>query len=97
MSVIPSTTLGCSVKRPTKSPYSEDSPAKVESPRLWYTVGSFSQAGTLAVLSASVRKIGLYGNDVAGSRAGKVPPPAYVLSSKAVPVASLYGLACLDT
>jgi hypothetical protein len=36
--VLPSTTSGCSVKRssrPTKSPYVEDSPAKVESPRLW--------------------------------------------------------------
>ena len=38
MSIIPSTTAGCSVNRsssPKKSPYSEVSPANVELPRLW--------------------------------------------------------------
>ena len=38
MSIIPSTTVGCSVNRssrPTKSPYSEFSPVNVELPRLW--------------------------------------------------------------
>ena len=38
MAIIPSTTVGCSVKRssrPTKSPYSEFSPENVELPRLW--------------------------------------------------------------
>ncbi len=62
MSIIPSTTSGRSVKRssrPTKSPYSLDSPAKVESPRLWYIVRSLSQAGTLTVASASLGKTGV--------------------------------------
>ncbi len=59
-----------------KSPYSLDSPAKVESPRLWYSVGSFSHAGTLTVSSASDRNTGVYGNEVAGSSSGKVSPAA---------------------
>ncbi|CPU66040.1 Uncharacterised protein [Mycobacteroides abscessus] len=33
--------------RPSKSPYVTDSPVHVELPRLWYSVGSLSQAGTL--------------------------------------------------
>ena len=61
---------------PTKSPYSADSPAKVESPRLWYSVGSFSQAGTLTVSSAGVRKTGTFGNEVFLSSGGNVSPPA---------------------
>ena len=76
---MPLSTAGCSVNRssrPTKSPYSALSPANVESPRLWYSVGSFSQAGTFTVLSASLRKVGVYGNDVAASRAGNVFVPA---------------------
>ena len=49
-----------------KSPYVEDSPAKVESPRLWYIVGSLSQAGVLASSSPSARN-GVYGKDPASS------------------------------
>ena len=45
-----------------KSPYVEDSPAKVESPRLWYIVGSLSHAGVLASSSPSWRK-GVYGKE----------------------------------
>ena len=55
MSVIPSTTSGRSVKRssrPKKSPYWLSSPVKVVLPRLWYIVGSLSQAGTLRSSSA---------------------------------------------
>ena len=47
----PFTTVGCSVmrsSRPSKSPYVTDSPVQVELPRLWYSVGSLSQAGVLA-------------------------------------------------
>ena len=58
MSIIPSTTSGCSVNRssrPTKSPYSEFSPANVESPRLWYSVRSLSQSGDLTVASSRGR------------------------------------------
>ena len=50
MSIIPLTTSGFSVKRssrPKKSPYWLSSPVKVVLPRLWYIVGSLSQAGTL--------------------------------------------------
>ena len=78
MSTIPSTTSGRSVKRsssPKKSPYSEFSPTNVESPRLWYIVRSFSQAGALTVSSAVVRKIGLYGNE-SRSSGGNVSEPA---------------------
>lgn len=47
---MPETTSGRSVHRsssPEKSPYVVDSPAYVESPRLWYIVGSLSQDGVL--------------------------------------------------
>ena len=66
MSVMPRTTSGRSVHRSSrreKSPYSLFSPAKVESPRLWYMVGSFSHAGTLTFASAGVANVGVYGND----------------------------------
>ncbi len=62
MSTMPSTTSGCSVNRsssPKKSPYTEFSPEKLELPRLWYSVGSFSQAGTFTVSSAGVSKVGV--------------------------------------
>src|SRR5207237_8939198 len=64
--VTPRTTSGRSVhrsSRPKKSPYSLFSPAKVESPRLWYIVGSFSHAGTLTFASAAVANVGVYGKD----------------------------------
>src|SRR6478736_9868500 len=100
MSSMPVTTLGFSVKRssrPEKSPYVEDSPAYVESPRLWYSVVSLSQAGTLTSLSASAT-FGTYGKDVPavifGKQSGTVSPaqaglPATAASSKALPRASL--------
>jgi hypothetical protein len=64
--VSPRTTSGRSVHRsssPEKSPYSAFSPLNVELPRLWYIVGSFSQAGVLALASAAVGNTGVYGND----------------------------------
>jgi hypothetical protein len=75
---MPSTTRGFSVNRsssPKKSPYWESSPTNVVSPRLWYSVTSFSQFGTLRFCSAGSRT-GVYGKDVAGSSAGKSSPPA---------------------
>lgn len=67
-----------------KSPCSEDSPAKVESPRLWYIVGSLSQAGTLRSFFASGTK-GVRGKE-AGVGQGNFPlPSAYVASSKGTP------------
>ncbi len=63
---MPSTTSGRSVQRssrPTKSPYSADSPAQVESPRLWYIAGSLSQDGTLTPFSAT----GVYGKESAST------------------------------
>ena len=71
MSIIPRSTRGRSVHRSSsaerfpdgKSPYMLSSPAKVEVPRLWYIVGSFSQFGVFAVRSASSWKTGVYGND----------------------------------
>ena len=78
MSIIPSTTSGCSVNRssrPKKSPYWLFSPTKVESPRLWYIVRSLSQAGFLTVASAGVSKAGVYGK-LSGSSGGKSSLPA---------------------
>ena len=78
MSIIPWTTRGFSVKRsssPKKSPYSEFSPTNVVSPRLWYSVRSLSQAGTLRSCSAG-SSTGRYGNEVSGSSAGKSGEPA---------------------
>ena len=54
---MPETTSGRSVHRsssPEKSPYSALSPAKVESPRLWYIVGSLSQSGTFFSFTTGV-------------------------------------------
>ena len=84
MSIMPLTTSGRSVQRsssacrspPGKSPYSLFSPVNDEVPRLWYIVGSLSQAGTLTVLSASLRNVGTYGKDVAASTGGNVFPLA---------------------
>ena len=64
-----------------------DSPAQVESPRLWYSVGSLSHAGTLMSASASAIT-GVYGKLVAGSSAGNVFVPAYSAGSKTLPAAS---------
>ncbi|CAM5721911.1 hypothetical protein SCALM49S_07997 [Streptomyces californicus] len=79
---MPSTTSGRSVHRsssPEKSPYSLDSPAQVESPRLWYMVGSLSQAGTFAPVPGAWT--GVYGNEsrstfFAPSRSSKGRPSA---------------------
>ena len=67
MSIMPCTTWGRSVHRSSraerlpdgKSPYSLFSPEKVDVPRLWYIVGSLSQAGTFRVASAGFVKVGL--------------------------------------
>src|SRR5919204_5510735 len=105
MSMKHSTTRGFSVKRsssPKKSPYCEFSPEKVVSPRLWYRLTSFSQAGTLTSRSASGTQ-GWYGKlvkDVGGSehdgwpvgaRVGKKLVPAKSRSSKGIPAAVRYG------
>ncbi|CAM5333294.1 hypothetical protein SCYAM73S_07586 [Streptomyces cyaneofuscatus] len=61
---MPFTTSGRSVhrsSRPEKSPYSLDSPAHVESPRLWYIVGSLSQDGTFFSVPAVCT--GVYGKE----------------------------------
>ena len=66
MSIMPCTTSGRSVHRSSsaerlpdgKSPYSLFSPENVEVPRLWYIVGSLSQAGTLTLSSAGSRNVG---------------------------------------
>src|ERR671935_2512827 len=111
MSMKPSTTRWFSVKRssrPKKSPYWEFSPLKVVSPRLWYRLTSFSQAGTLTSRSASGTH-GWYGKlvkDVGGSehdgwpvgaRVGKKVPPAKSRSSNGVPAAVRYGETSFDT
>ncbi len=74
---MPSTTSGRSVhrsSRPTKSPWVEDSPAKVESPRLWYIAGSLSHAGTFrSFLSGATT--GLRGKE-SGSVFGKRRVPS---------------------
>ncbi len=86
---MPSTTSGRSVhrsSRPWKSPLSELSPAKVESPRLWYIVGSLSQDGTLTSFSSSATT-GVRGKEVR-STAGNFFPPArsaWSVSSKGFP------------
>ena len=70
---IPLTTSGRSVQRSSEADevaIGLDSPAKVESPRLWYIVGSLSHAGTLTVASAAERKTGVYGKEVAASTGG---------------------------
>ncbi|CAM5782422.1 hypothetical protein CPER28S_01000 [Cellulomonas persica] len=87
---MPSTTTGFSVMRSSsapKSPSVEDSPAYVELPRLWYSVGSLSQAGTLTSASSSLTT-GVYGNDVAGSSSGNVRPTTSA-SRNASPSASV--------
>ena len=79
---MPLTTSGRSVhrsSRPKKSPYSLFSPANVESPRLWYMVGSFSHAGTLTFASAGPANSGVYGNEPV-STFGKPFVPSAVLA-----------------
>ena len=75
--------------RPTKSPYVTDSPSHVESPRLWYSVVSLSQAGTLRFASSGLT-VGVYGKLVAASSAGNgsAPAPAYSARSISLPSAS---------
>src|ERR671922_449816 len=111
MSMKPSTTRGFSLKRsssPKKSPYWEFSPEKVVSPRLWYRLTSFSQAGTLTSRSASgthgwygklLKGAGGSGHDgwPVGASVGKELVPAKSRSSNGVPVAVRYGEASFDT
>src|SRR4051812_47093935 len=97
MSSMPFSTAGRSVQRSSradlspagKSPYVLFSPENVEVPRLWYIVGSLSQAGVLAVLSDSERNVGVYGNDVRSTAGKPLPPEAYAASSNAVPLTSV--------
>ncbi len=75
---MPLTTSGRSVHRsssPEKSPYSADSPAKVESPRLWYISGSLSQEGTLIRFLAA-GTTGVRGNEPASTRGNPRRPSA---------------------
>ncbi len=75
---MPLTTSGRSVhrsSRPEKSPYVVDSPAQVESPRLWYIAGSLSQDGTLSPrLSAGT--VGVRGKEPESTRGKRRSPSA---------------------
>ena len=75
---MPLTTSGRSVhrsSRPEKSPYVEDSPAKVESPRLWYIVGSLSHDGTLTFFFAA-GTVGVRGKESASDARGTWTSPS---------------------
>lgn len=92
MSSIVSTTRGSSVmrsSRPSKSPKVTDSPSHVELPRLWYIVTSFSASGTIRGWPSL--RTGVYGNEVAGSIAGKSGDCAAAVTSTGFPSASRYG------
>ena len=99
MSIMPTTTSSFSVKRssrPKKSPYSESSPVNVVSPRLWYSVSSFSQLGTFSmpVLFSGVSGKLVFGFSLS---AGKLSVPAKSRSSNGVPAAVRYGSRSFET
>ena len=65
-------------------------------PRLWYSVTSLSQSGTLTC-SSPAGITGLYGKLTSASSGGNVSVPAKSRSSKTLPLASRYGDAAFET
>ncbi len=75
---MPFTTSGRSVhrsSRPEKSPWAELSPANVESPRLWYIVGSLSHDGTLVFFFAA-GTVGVRGKESPSTEGKRLVPSA---------------------